>query len=308
MPLHLSTPLLESRAFSTPQRTLWLKMEALQPSGSFKMRGIGHACEVHARRGAKRLMSSSGGNAGLAVACAGRQLGLPVTVVVPESTLERAKTLIRREGAEVRVHGRSWMEANEHLQSLLSEGDAFIHPFDDPLVWDGHATMIDEVAAAGLQPDAVVVAVGGGGLLSGVIQGLHAHGWRGVPVVAVETEGADSLAQAVAAGRPVELPAITSIATTLGARRVCDRAFACTREHPVTSVVVSDRQAVQACMDFAREQRLIVEPACGAALAVALQADAPALKGARTVLAIVCGGAGATYEQLLDWQHQLSSP
>lgn len=308
MPLHVATPLLESTAFSTPQRRLWLKMEALQPSGSFKMRGIGHACEAHALQGAKRLMSSSGGNAGLAVACAGRRLGLPVTVVVPESTGERAKTLIRREGAEVVVHGRSWMEANQHLQSLLQAGDAFIHPFDDPLVWDGHATMIDEVAAAGLEPDAVVLSVGGGGLMSGVIQGLHVHGMVDVPVVAVETEGADSLAQAVAAGRPVELPAITSLATTLGARRVCERAFAWTQEHPVTPVVVSDRQAVQACLEFAREQRVVVEPACGAALAVALQADAPALREARDVLVIVCGGAGATYEQLLDWQRVLATP
>jgi L-serine/L-threonine ammonia-lyase len=308
MPLHVATPLIESTAFSTARRRVWLKMEALQPSGSFKMRGIGHACEVHAQRGAKRLMSSSGGNAGLAVACAGRRLGLPVMVVVPESTGERAKTLIRREGAEVQVHGRSWMEANEHLQSLLQPGDAFIHPFDDPLVWDGHATMVDEVAAAGLKPDAVVLSVGGGGLMSGVIQGLQRQGWRELPVVAVETEGADSLAQAVAAGRPVELPAITSIATTLGARRVCERAFSWTQEHPVTSVVVSDRQAVQACLDFARAQRVIVEPACGAALAVALQADAPALRDAREVLVIVCGGAGATYEQLLDWQHSLATP
>jgi L-serine/L-threonine ammonia-lyase len=308
MPLHVATPLIESTAFSTPRQRLWLKMEALQPSGSFKMRGIGHACEAHAGRGAKRLMSSSGGNAGLAVACAGRRLGLPVTVVVPESTGERAKTLIRREGAEVQVHGRSWMEANEHLQSLLQPGDAFIHPFDDPLVWEGHATMVDEVAAAGLKPDAVVLSVGGGGLMSGVIQGLRRQGWREVPVLAVETEGADSLSQAVAAGRPVELPAITSIATTLGARRVCERAFAWTQEHPVSSVVVSDRQAVQACLDFAREQRVIVEPACGAALAVALQADAPALRDAHEVLVIVCGGAGATYEQLLDWQHTLAAP
>ena len=239
MPLHIATPLIESIAFRSPGRRLWLKMEALQPSGSFKMRGIGHACEVHAQRGAKRLMSSSGGNAGLAVACAGSRLGLPVTVVVPETTLERAQALIRREGAEVIVHGRSWTEANAHLQSLLQPADAFVHPFDDPLVWQGHATLVDEVAAAGLKPDAVVVAVGGGGLLSGVVQGLHAHGWRDVPVVAVETEGADSLAQAVSAGRPVELPAITSIATTLGARRVCDRAFDWTRQHPVTPVVVS---------------------------------------------------------------------
>jgi len=307
MPLHHATPLLESSAYRSAQRRVWLKMEALQPSGSFKMRGIGHACETHAARGATRLLSSSGGNAGLATAVAGRLLGLPVTVVVPQTTLQRPKDLIRREGADVRVHGCSWMEANAHLQSLLREGDAFIHPFDDPLVWQGHASLVDEVAAAGLRPDAVVLSVGGGGLLCGVLQGLHAHGWTDVPVLAAETDGADSLARAMQAGAPVTLPAITSIATSLGARQVCERAWRWTREHPVHSVVLSDLQAVQACLDFAREHRVIVEPACGVALAAAGDANSAALKSARDVLVIVCGGVAASHEQLQEWAAALAA-
>jgi len=301
MALHIATPLLESTVYGQPDRRVWLKMEALQPPGSFKMRGVGHACETHVRRGAKRLMSSSGGNAGLAVAHAGRALGVPVTVVVPQTTLERPKALIRRQGAEVIVHGRSWAEANAHLQTLLGEDDAFIHPFDDPLLWQGHASMIDEVADTGLQPDAVVLSVGGGGLMCGVIEGLHRHGWADVPVIAVETQGADSLAQSVAAGERVELPAITSIATSLGARQVCAQAFEWTRRHPVRSVVVSDRQAVEACLGFALEHRMIVEPACGAALSQVAEPAAPALLGAKNVLVIVCGGVAASHEQLQDW-------
>jgi L-serine/L-threonine ammonia-lyase len=70
-----------------------------------------------------------------------------------------------RAGAEVCVHDLSFQEANAHAQSLLAPQDAFIHPFDDPLLWEGHAGMIDEVARAGLRPDAVVLSVGGGGLL-----------------------------------------------------------------------------------------------------------------------------------------------
>ena len=301
MALHIATPLLESTVYGQPDRRVWLKMEALQPPGSFKMRGVGHACETHVRRGAKRLMSSSGGNAGLAVAHAGRALGVPVTVVVPQTTLERPKALIRRQGAEVIVHGRSWAEANAHLQTLLGEDDAFIHPFDDPLLWQGHASMIDEVADTGLQPDAVVLSVGGGGLMCGVIEGLHRHGWADVPVIAVETQGADSLAQSVAAGERVELPAITSVATSLGARQVCAQAFEWTRRHPVRSVVVSDRQAVEACLGFALEHRMIVEPACGAALSQVAEPAAPALRGAKNVLVIVCGGVAASHEQLQDW-------
>jgi L-serine/L-threonine ammonia-lyase len=298
MTIHLHTPLVESDAFSTPDQRVWLKLESLQPSGSFKLRGVGHACEVHAARGAHRLLSSSGGNAGLAVAYAGRRLGLPVLVVVPESTLEWPKTLMRRQGAEVLVHGKSWMEANEHLASLRRPGDAFIHPFDDPLLWDGHASMIAEAASQGPKPDAVVLSVGGGGLMSGVLQGMHAAGWADVPLVAVETVGADSLHAAVAAGHLVTLDAITSIATSLGARRVCERAFEWTKRHEVVSTTVSDAEAVQACLDVAREHRLIVEPACGAAVAAALQRCVPALREAANVLVILCGGACTTYGDL----------
>ena len=88
MAIHMTTPTVASDAFSTADQRVWLKLEALQPCGSFKLRGIGHACEVHAGRGAKRLLSSSGGNAGMAVAYAGKRLGLPVVVVVPETTRE----------------------------------------------------------------------------------------------------------------------------------------------------------------------------------------------------------------------------
>ncbi|WWH98932.1 pyridoxal-phosphate dependent enzyme [Erwinia aphidicola] len=141
-------PLIESLPLSQLANTrIWLKMEALQPSGSFKMRGIGYVCEQHYARGAKRFITSSGGNAGLAVAYAGRRLGVPTVVVVPETTTERAKHLLSIEGAEVIVHGSMWSEANERAQSLRGNDDVFIHPFDDPLLWQGHASMIDEVLA-----------------------------------------------------------------------------------------------------------------------------------------------------------------
>ena len=302
MTLHLETPLLHSTAFSQATgREVWLKMEALQPSGSFKMRGIGHACEARARAGATRFMSSSGGNAGLAVAHCGRQLGVPVTVVVPESTGERAKALIAAQGAQVVVHGASWAEADAHLRASLRPDDAYIHPFDDPLLWAGHASLVDEIAARGLRPDAVVLSVGGGGLMCGVIEGLRRHGWDAAPVVAVETTGADSLAQSLAAGERVTLPAITSIATSLGARQVARQAFDEARRHPVRPVVVSDAQAVDGCLAFAREHRVVVEPACGASIAATLAGGA-AFADARTVLVVACGGVSSTYEQLQAWR------
>jgi L-serine/L-threonine ammonia-lyase len=302
MTLHIETPLLESGAMSSPGQSLWLKMDALQPPGSFKIRGIGFACEEYARRGARRFISSSGGNAGIAAAYAGRRLSIPVRVVVPESASARAIELIGRENAEVIVHGASFMEANAMAQSMLTETDAFIHPFDDALLWQGHASMIDEVARAGVKPDAVILSVGGGGLLCGVIEGLRRNGWPGVPVIAVETEGADSLARSIEAGGRIELPRIDSIATSLGARKVSEHAFAWTMQHRVDSVVVPDSAAVAACIRFMDDHRVVVEPACGASLAVAYDAAAT-LGEFRDVLVIVCGGVTATVHQLQQWAH-----
>jgi L-serine/L-threonine ammonia-lyase len=304
MTLHIETPLLESAAMSSaPGQSVWLKMEALQPTGSFKNRGIGFACEEYARRGARRFIAAPGGKARNAAAYAARRLSIPMLVVVPETTSARALELLRREQAEVIVHGASFQEANAMALSLLTAADAFIHPFDDPLLWEGHASMIDEVARAGVRPDAVILSVGGGGLLCGVIAGLRRNGWPGVPVIAVETEGADSLAQSIAAGERIELPRISSIATSLGARKVSEQAFKWTSEHPVRSVVVSDSAAVRACIRFMDDHRVVVEPACGATLAVAYDAAA-SLAEFGNVLVIVCGGVTATVAQLQQWAAQ----
>jgi L-serine/L-threonine ammonia-lyase len=228
-----------------------------------------------------------------------------VVVVVPETTTERAKTLIEQEGAEVVVHGSSWQEANALALSMVKEFDAFLHPFDDPLLWQGHASLVDEVVRSGVKPDVIVLSVGGGGLLSGIVEGLHRHGWIDVPLIAVETEGADSLAQSVRAGYRVELAAITSIATSLGARRICEQAFNWSKKHPLRSIVVSDRAAVSACQRFLADHRVVVEPACGASLAVVYD-GAPELEEYKSVLVVVCGGVTVTVKQLLEWSNKLA--
>ncbi|OAI84718.1 pyridoxal-phosphate dependent enzyme [Pseudomonas putida] len=303
MSLHIDTPLLESRPLSLANgQQIWLKMDALQPCGSFKLRGIGLACEHFARQGKRRFVSSSGGNAGIAVAYAGRCLGLPVTVVVPQTTTERARRLIRQENAEVIVHGKLWQEANDLALSLVGADDAFIHPFDDPLLWQGHASLVDEVAKAGMKPDAVVVAVGGGGLLSGVGEGLRRNGWSDVPVFAVETRGAASLAAAMDKGELVSIDSIASVATSLGAKRVCDEAFRISQQMNVISHVVSDVQALDGCERFLSDHRVLVEPACGAALALAY-APSEALRRYRRVLVVVCGGVTASIEQIREWRN-----
>jgi L-serine ammonia-lyase (EC 4.3.1.17) len=298
MSLSIKPPLLESLPLSEMNGTrVWMKMEAAQPSGSFKIRGIGFACQYHYGKGARRFISSSGGNAGLAVAYAGRKLGVPVIVVVPETTSERARHLLQLEGAEVIVHGKMWSEANELAMSLLTEQDAFLHPFDDPLLWQGHASMIDEVVEDGVRPDAVILSVGGGGLLAGVDEGLRRNGLDNVPVYAVETQGMSSYNAALEAGKPVEVAALTGVATSLGARQVCQRAFDLAKKRTVVPVIVSDREAVDACLSFLDDHRMLVEPACGASLAP-LYGKKLDLNNYKNVLVIVCGGSTATVNSL----------
>ncbi|MEW6349469.1 MAG: pyridoxal-phosphate dependent enzyme [Thermodesulfobacteriota bacterium] len=302
MRIHVVTPLWESPSLSAAMGApVYLKMETFQPIGSFKARGIGFACQDAWRAGASRLVCASAGNAGYAVAYAGRKIGIPVTVIVPKTTPTGLRDLLRREGATVIVHGDSWDDAHKYGTELADrEEAAYIHPFDDPRVWKGHSSIVHEIADAGVKPAAMVVSVGGGGLLCGLLEGLADLGWTDVPILAVETEGAASFAAAVKAGHLVTLDRITSVATTLGARRVAAKALEWTKRHPITPWQVTDRQAVDACRRFADDHRVLVEPACGASLA-AVYGRAEPLQGRRPIVIIVCGGAGVSLRLLDEW-------
>lgn len=307
MTAHISTPLLQHHVLS--QRTgkqVLLKMENVQPSGSFKLRGIGAMCARAVAHSATHLICPSGGNAGAAAAVAGAALGVRTTILVPITTHVSVQEKLRQLGAEVRVHGAVWDETNVEALRLCAEpGTVYVPPFDHPDIWDGNATLIDEAAAqaraSGIEFDVVICSVGGGGLMSGVLQGLHRNGLENVPLLAVETEGAASLAAAMQAGKLVTLPAITSVATSLAAKRVAQQAFDWTKKHDVRSVIVSDRQALDACVQFADDLRTLVEPACGAALAVAYS-NLPALADFKRPLIVVCGGIAVDMAKLESWK------
>jgi len=305
--LHIETPLIESIPLGRKVKgKVWLKLEALQPSGSFKLRGIGNACQTYLRKGAKKFVSSSGGNAGIAVAYSGRQLGIPVTVVVPESTTERSIEAIKQEHAEVIVKGGTWQEAHDYSVKLTDSECIHIHPFDDPLLWDGHATILDEVKKSGLSPDVVVLSVGGGGLMCGIIEGLCRNNMATVPVIAVETDGADSLSASLSAGQHLEIEDITSVATSLGAKKVAKAAYDWCYKHEVVSHVVSDIDAVDSCLEFSNDHRLLVEPACGATLS-ALYNPIEFLMDKKNILVVVCGGAGVMIDKMNDWKQKLDN-
>ncbi|MEO1289305.1 MAG: pyridoxal-phosphate dependent enzyme [Chloroflexota bacterium] len=301
--LHLKTPIFQHPAINARlNQTVHFKMDCYQPVGSFKIRGIGALCQHMQAEGKSRLVSSSGGNAGYAAAYAGKQLGLPVTVIAPETTTDIAINRMREQKAEVIIHGENWNAADARAQEIVTETNAgYIHPFDDAVIWDGHATIIHESGKQISKPDAVVVAVGGGGLLTGVLTGLRAIAWDDVPVIAVETEGAASFAATYNTGRLTRIDTIYSVAKTLGALEVTEALVTWLDRHPIKSVVVSDASAIDACLHFADDFRAIVEPACGAALSLVYD-NAHFLDGYKNILMIVCGGASATLQQLMTWQ------
>ncbi|XP_074828899.1 serine dehydratase-like isoform X2 [Natator depressus] len=210
---HILTPVLESTALSKAAGTrVYMKLENVQPTGSFKIRGISYFCQEAAKKGCKHFVCSTGGNAGFATAYAAKKLGIPATIIVPTNTPQATVQKLEEQGTEVEVFGKVWDDAYVKALALAeTEGWVNVHPFDHPLIWQGHASMVRELKdLLGHKPGAIVLAVGGGGLLSGVVAGLQDVGWQDVPIIAVETKGADSFNAALRAGRLVTLPEITS--------------------------------------------------------------------------------------------------
>ena len=299
-PLHNKTPLITKQ---TPSLNIHLKLDNHQPAGSFKIRGIGNMCQKAIQtKNTKRFVASSGGNAGMAVAYAGSKLNIPVNVFVPNTTPEYMRNKLTEEGADVRVIGDVWDETNRETLKFIDESSEadnilYVPPFDHEDIWEGHASVVDELAREmSSPPDCIVVSVGGGGYFIGVCQGVQKVGWaQTTKVIAMETIGADSLYQSVQAKELITLGGITSIAKSLGALRVSQEALSCALSNDlnVISEVVTDEEALMACDLFQKEFDLLVEPACGASLATVYVDEVGKRvfpEGVRDVVVLVCGG------------------
>ena len=325
----METPLVESSVLSKIAGCrIFLKLENLQPSASFKARGIGNLVLESVREQESspqddrplHFYSSSAGNAGLACVTAAKSLGYASSVVVPLSTDEAMVTRLKAAGAnEVIPHGESWYFADQYLRETVipaaearGEKGVYIHPFDNPAIWEGASTMVEEMQKQmpeGEKPDAIVCSVGGGGLFSGIMMGLDRVGWgEDVKVLPVETLGADSLAQSLQIGELTTLPAITSIAASLGAIRVADNAFKQAQRDNVTSVVLEDAEACAACWRFLDDERILVEPACGASIALAydgrLKDCLPTFGTESKIVIVVCGGSKISLDVLNKYREK----
>jgi threonine dehydratase len=214
------TPLERSDSLSKRVETnIFVKYELFQKTGSFKVRGaFNKLLSLSEQELANGVVAVSGGNHAQAVAYAASVLGADAVILMPDSTPGNYVDATRGYGATVDLQP-TIAAAFDKIEAYRAEGRAFLHPFDDPVIMAGQGTLGLEIIED--LPDAtdVIVSIGGGGLAGGVAGALKAIKPE-IRVWGVETVGADAMAQALAAGHPVNLPAITSIAKTLGAPNV----------------------------------------------------------------------------------------
>ncbi|MEC9346667.1 MAG: pyridoxal-phosphate dependent enzyme [Pseudomonadota bacterium] len=268
---------------------LALKLENLQVAGSFKARGAANtALSLDPSALERGLITASGGNHGLGVAAAARAAGVPAVIHLPTSTAEEKIKGIRAFGAEVVVKGDVWDDANAlALVRAEAERRTYVHPFAQGTVIEGQGTLGLEILEDLPDLDTIIVAIGGGGLISGIATAIKARK-PGVRVIGVEPTGAPTLFESRKAGRPVTLDRISTRAGTLAPRRSADMNFAIIERLVDDIVLVSDEEMRAAARWLWFEFAIGAELAGAAGIAALLNGRVETGAGER-VCAIICG-------------------
>ena len=233
---------------------------------------------------------------------------------------------IRDVGAEVIIKGAHWNEADNYLKTeVIGNCDnekvenIYVHPFDDPTVWEGHSTMIDEIVETLREDDVdfnkvkgIVCSVGGGGLYNGIMTGLCRHKLADkIPVIAVETIGTDSLSNSLKANKLVTLDKISSVATSLGSTHVTEKTLQFAKTYNSKSVVLPDKDVINTSLKFTDFSNFITEPACAASIHLGYNfniiqnALGQLLLKDDIIIIIACGGSTCTYSDLEDMQSRI---
>lgn len=267
-----TTPLvqLDPGAFA-PAAMVWLKLEQLQHTGSFKARGALNrvlCAAEHGEVGEAGLVAASGGNAGLGVAYAAAQLDLPARVYVPETAPAVKVIKLRTLGADVVQIGTKYADAyHAAVEHADESGALFCHAYDHPDICAGQGTLGRELLdQTGGQVDTILLAVGGGGLMAGVAAATEGT----ARVVGVEPSTIPTLNAALASGRPVDVEVSGVAADSLGATRLGHIAYEIAVRADVQSVLVDDSQIIAARKLLWDHRRLVVEHGAAAALAALL--------------------------------------
>ena len=288
------TPLVEVTQTREPLAAarVWLKLESLQPTGSFKARGATNRLLTSSKESLRNgIVTASGGNHGLATARAAAIAGVKATVFVPE-TVDRAKvTKLERWGAEVRIEGAIWDLANRSAMAFASAtGAAYFHPFADSAVVAGQGTIGLELLEAIPELDTVIVAIGGGGLIAGMATALKALK-PSIRIVGIEPVGSPTLHASLGAGRVVSLDSVTTRVATMACGRTDEEVFSIIRERVEEIVLISDEEMLAAAKWLWFELGIAADLS-GAAGIAALRSGRVELPPHARVATLICG-AGA---------------
>lgn len=281
------------------QEGLRFKLENMQVAGSFKARGVFNTLLQLTDEQKKRgIVASSGGNHGLAVAYAITRLGIPGVVVLPNTAAKDRVERVKQWAAEVIQYGDVWDDTHaKALERGAADGLYYIHPFDAEATIEGQGTTALEVLSDVPEVDCVLIAIGGGGLISGMSSVLK-QAKPDVTVIGVEPEGAPTMERALKAGKPTQLPEVRTIADTLAPRCVSERTLALTQRFVDDIVLVSDDAMLDGMKWLWQSYNQIVEPS-GAAVIAAIRSGKVSLDEFKNPVAIICGG-NAAAEPLLS--------
>lgn len=283
------TPLVHSATVSEHLGApTYLKLECLQKTGSFKPRGaFNRMLEMTAAERERGVVAVSGGNHAQGVAYAARALGISAIICMPANTPRNYLDATRGYGAEI-VLCPDIRAAFAETSRLEQKGRVLVHPFDDVHVAAGQGTVGLEILEDLPAVTRVYTSIGGGGFISGVATALRSIK-PDVKVIGVETRGADAMSQSLAAGTLVELPAITSIARTLGAPKVSDFTYRIVKELVEEVIVVEDAAAARALFFLLERTKQLTEPASSCCLAAA-EVQRDLLSSSDRVVIVLCGG------------------
>ncbi len=286
-----NTPCVKTKPLSHQLgRPVFLKMDNLQHTGSFKERGaLNRLLTLTEEEKKAGVIASSAGNHAQAVAYHATRLGIAATIVMPTGTPLIKVSRTRGFGAQVHLHGDNYDAAYEHAVGLAKEsGATFVHPYDDPMVMAGQGTMALEIIAQQPDVNTVIIPVGGGGLIGGMSCALK-HYNPDIRIIAVEPEALPSMAQSIAAGAVKKIPPAVTLADGIAVREVGKQTFEMAKKYVDEYVTVNDDEIARAILYLLETEKSVAEGA-GAAGVAALLAGKIKIDADTVVCTCVCGG------------------
>ncbi len=286
----LRTPLVYSPYFSEQiEGAVYLKLENLQKTGSFKLRGATHKIQTHLNSiGPQGVVAASAGNHAQGVALAAREAGIRATIVMPEWASITKQEATRGYGGQLLLKGQSLAESIREAEKLVQTGMTLIHPFNDPEVIAGQGTIGLEVLSELPDPDFLLVPVGGGGLIGGIATALKSMRPQ-TRIIGVQAEACPSAYQSRKLGRVVHVEARRTVADGIAVKQPGDLTFQIIQEKVDEIVLVEEEQIAYAVLTLLERKNILAEGAGAVPVGALLDSSVPIPKGSKVVL-VISGG------------------